>query len=112
MSATKTFSITQQEVYNAYLEVKGNRGAAGVDNVTIKKYEEKLKDNLYKLWNRMSSGSYFPQAVRGVDIPKGKGKTRPLGIPTVNDRIAQAVVKNRLEPELEKIGRASCRERV
>lgn len=102
MSATKTFSITQQEVYNAYLEVKVNRGAEGVDNVTIKKYEEKLKDNLYKLWNRMSSGSYFPQAVRGVDIPKGKGKTRPLGIPTVNDRIAQAVVKNRLEPELEK----------
>jgi RNA-directed DNA polymerase len=101
MSTTKTFGITKHEVYNAYLEVKANKGAPGVDHISIEKYEKKLKDDLYKLWNRMSSGSYFPSAVRGVDIPKGKGKTRPLGIPTVQDRIAQAVVKNRLEPELE-----------
>ena len=102
MSTTKTFSITKQEVYQAYLDVKANKGAPGVDKISIVEYEKKLKDNLYKLWNRMSSGSYFPTAVRGVDIPKGKGKTRPLGIPTVQDRIAQAIVKNRLEPELEK----------
>ncbi len=102
MSTTKAFSITKHEVYNAYLEVRANGGAAGVDEISITKYEEKLGDNLYKLWNRMSSGSYFPKAVRGVDIPKGKGKTRPLGIPTVQDRIAQAIAKNRLEPELEK----------
>ena len=101
MSTTKAFSITKQEVYEAYLQVRANRGSAGVDEVTIEKYEENLKDNLYKLWNRMSSGSYFPKPVKGVDIPKGKNKTRPLGIPTVNDRIAQAVVKNRLEPRLE-----------
>ena len=101
MSTTKAFSITKQEVYEAYLQVRANRGSAGVDEVTIEKYEENPKDNLYKLWNRMSSGSYFPKPVKGVDIPKGKNKTRPLGIPTVNDRIAQAVVKNRLEPRLE-----------
>lgn len=79
-----------------------NRGAAGVDGQSIADFEWKLEDNLYKLWNRMSSGSYFPSPVRRVEIPKEGGKKRPLGIPTVADRIAQTVAKNRLEPELEK----------
>ncbi len=101
MSRAKSFSISKQEVYDAYRQVKSNKGAAGVDNQTIKKFEEKLEDNLYKIWNRMSSGSYFPAPVKRAEIPK-EGGTRPLGIPTVEDRIAQAVVKNRLEPEMDK----------
>jgi len=101
VSEAKSFSISKEEVYKAYKQVKANRGAAGVDGQSIKDFEEKLKDNLYKIWNRMSSGSYFPPPVKRVEIPK-EGGTRPLGIPTVGDRIAQAVVKNRLEPELEK----------
>jgi group II intron reverse transcriptase/maturase len=82
--------------------VKLNRGAAGVDEQSIAKFEEDLKNNLYKLWNRMSSGSYFPPAVKRVEIAKRGGGTRPLGIPTVSDRIAQAVAKAYLEPKLEK----------
>lgn len=101
MSKAKSFSITKKEVYAAYKQVKANKGAAGVDRESIADFEKKLADNLYKLWNRMSSGSYFPPPVKRVEIPK-EGGTRPLGIPTVADRIAQAVVKNRLEPELEK----------
>lgn len=98
---TKTFDVTKQEVWRAYGQVRTNRGAAGSDGVTIEKFEENLKDNLYKLWNRLSSGSYFPSPVRRVEIPKGNGQSRPLGIPTVVDRIAQAVIKNRLEPVVE-----------
>lgn len=101
MSKTKPFGISKQEVYDAYRQVKANKGAAGVDKQSIDEFGENLGDNLYKLWNRMSSGSYFPPPVKRVEIPK-EGGTRPLGIPTVADRIAQAVVKNRLEPELEK----------
>lgn len=101
MSEAKPFSISEQEVYAAYKQVKANKGAAGVDGQSIEDFDEKLEDNLYKLWNRMSSGSYFPPPVKRVEIPKAGGK-RPLGIPTVADRIAQMVVKNRLEPELEK----------
>lgn len=101
MSKAKSFSISKQEVYDAYRQVRANKGAAGVDKQTIEKFEEKLEDNLYKIWNRMSSGSYFPPPVKRVEIPK-EGGSRPLGIPTVADRIAQMVVKNRLEPELEK----------
>lgn len=101
MSKAKPFSISKREVYEAYKQVKANKGAAGVDRQSIAGFEKNLKDNLYKLWNRMSSGSYFPPPVRRVEIPK-EGGTRPLGIPTVADRIAQAVVKNQLEPELEK----------
>ena len=97
----KPFCISQREVGEAFKQVKANQGAAGVDGQSIKEFEADLKNNLYKLWNRMSSGSYFPPPVRRVEIPKGEG-TRLLGIPTVADRIAQTVVKRRIEPELEK----------
>jgi RNA-directed DNA polymerase len=81
--------------------VKANKGSAGIDKQTIADFEIDLKKNLYKIWNRMSSGSYFPAPVRRVDIPKSNGQLRPLGIPTVSDRIAQMVVKNGLEPLVE-----------
>lgn len=102
MSEAKPFSISKRLVWEAYKRVKANDGAAGVDGQTIKEFEEDLVNNLFKLWNRMSSGSYFPQPVRRVEIPKDDGGTRPLGIPTVADRIAQTVVKQILELELEK----------
>jgi len=94
MDKAKPFCIAKREVWEAYKRVKANQGAAGVDGQSIAEFEEDLKDNLYQLWNRMSSGSYFPPPVRRVDIPKGEGRsgTRPLGIPTVSDRIAQMVV--------------------
>jgi group II intron reverse transcriptase/maturase len=95
--------ISKQLVWDAYQRVKANRGAAGVDGETLETFEKDLKGNLYKLWNRMSSGSYFPPAVRLVEIPKDSGGTRPLGIPTVADRIAQTVVKMVLEPIVEPI---------
>ena len=88
-------------MWEAYKRVKANQGAAGVDGQSIAKFEEDLKNNLFKIWNRMSSGSYFPPPVRRVDIPKDNEGTRPLGIPTVADRIAQTVVKRYLEPILE-----------
>jgi hypothetical protein len=91
MDKAKPFCISKREVWEAYERVKTNRGAAGVDGQTIQEFEINLKNNLYKLWNRMSSGSYFPSAVRRVEIPKGDGRLRPLGIPTVSDRIAQMV---------------------
>lgn len=102
MDQTKSFCISKSEVWMAYKKVKANKGAAGLDGQTIKEFEEDLKGNLYKLWNRMSSGSYLPPPVLRVEIPKPDGRTRPLGIPTVADRIAQMVVKQRLEPDLEK----------
>lgn len=102
MEQAKPFSITKRQVWEAYKRVKANKGAAGVDGQTIEAFEENLTGNLYKLWNRMASGSYFPSSVRRVEIPKGDGRMRPLGIPTVTDRIAQMVVKEFLEPELEK----------
>jgi len=101
LDKAKPFNISKHLVWDAYRKVKANRGAAGVDGQTIAQFEEDLKDNLYKLWNRMSSGSYFPPPVRRVEIPKGNGGKRPLGIPTVADRIAQMVVKQYLEPKLE-----------
>jgi retron-type reverse transcriptase len=88
MEQTKPFCISKKQVWEAYLKVKANKGAAGINNETIEEFEENLKDNLYKVWNRMSSGSYFPPPVKGVEIPKGDGRMRPLGIPTVADRIA------------------------
>ena len=103
MSKMKSFDISKQAVWDSYLKVKSNHGAAGVDQQSIEQFEEDLKDNLYKIWNRMSSGSYFPPPVLRVEIPKGDGKMRQLGIPTVADRIAQMVVKNHIEPELETI---------
>lgn len=101
-NTVKMYEISKQVVLEAYKEVKANKGSAGVDNQTLAEFEENLKDNLYKIWNRMSSGSYFPPAVRMVEIPKSDGKVRKLGIPTVSDRVAQMVAKIYLEPLLEK----------
>jgi RNA-directed DNA polymerase len=88
-------------VYEAYQAVKANAGAAGVDKQSIADFEADLKDNLYKIWNRMSSGSYFPPPVKAVVIPKKNGGERILGVPTVADRVAQTVVKKVIEPGLE-----------
>ena len=101
MDQAKPFSISKWEVWESYQRVKASKGAAGVDGQSIAEFEDDVKDNLFKIWNRMSSGSYFPPPVRRVEIPKDNGKTRPLGIPTVADRIAQTVVKRYLEPILE-----------
>ncbi len=103
MDKAKPFCIAKREVWEAYKQVKANQGAAGVDGQTIAEFEEDLSNNLYRIWNRMSSGSYLPPPIRRVNIPKGDGKTRPLGIPTVADRIAQMVVKRYLEPILEPV---------
>jgi len=101
MDNGKPFCISKREVWEAYKRVKANQGAAGVDGQSIEQFEGDLENNLYRLWNRMCSGSYFPPPVRRVDIPKGDGQTRPLGIPTVSDRIAQMVVQRYLEPIVE-----------
>ncbi|ECC9721950.1 group II intron reverse transcriptase/maturase, partial [Salmonella enterica subsp. diarizonae] len=101
MDRAKPFSISKTIVWEAYKRVKANAGAAGVDRQSIEAFEKDLTGNLYKLWNRMASGSYFPPPVRRVDIPKSGGGTRSLGIPTVTDRIAQMVAKLVLEPEVE-----------
>jgi len=98
----KSQDIPKQLVWDAWLKVKRNGGAAGADGVTIEQFEQRLKDNLYKLWNRMTSGSYFPGPVRAVEIPK-KGGVRVLGIPNVVDRIAQSVAVLELEPNVEKV---------
>jgi len=100
----KPFKIPKREVWEAYKRVKANQGAAGVDGQSIAEFEADLEDNLYKLWNRLSSGSYFPPPVRRVDIPKRDGGgVRPLGIPTVADRVAQEVARRYLEPILEPV---------
>lgn len=104
---TKSFAVSKQMVYDSYLKVCSKDGAAGIDRETIEMFNANLSDNLYKIWNRMSSGSYFPPAVRTVLIPKKQGGVRPLGIPTVGDRIAQGVVKDYLEPILEPLFHAS-----
>ncbi len=103
MSGKKAFTISQWTVLEAWKRIKANKGAAGIDDVSIEQYEQNLKMNLYKLWNRMSSGSYFPKAVLGVEIPKKSGGKRLLGIPTVEDRIAQMVVRMLFEPQVEAI---------
>lgn len=103
MKVTKSFDIPKQLVFESYEKVKRNKGSAGVDGQTIRDFNKNLKGNLYKIWNRMSSGSYFPPPVLITKIPKGDGKLRSLGIPTVADRIAQMVVKKILEPKLEKV---------
>jgi RNA-directed DNA polymerase len=97
----KPFEISKKIVWKAWKEVKANRGAAGVDRKSIADFEKNLKKNLYKIWNRMSSGSYFPPPVRTVGIPKKSGGERLLGIPTVADRVAQTVAKMCLEPLVE-----------
>jgi len=103
VAEAKPFKIPKRLVWEAYQRVRANRGAAGVDGVSLAAFEKDLKGNLYKVWNRMSSGSYYPPPVRLVEIPKGGGGTRPLGIPTIADRVAQTVVKMVLEPEVEPI---------
>ncbi len=98
---TKEHPITRKMVLEAFWLVKSNRGAPGVDGQSIEHYEKELEANTYRLWNRMSSGSYFPQPVREVEIPKKSGGTRKLGIPTVSDRVCQQVVKTYLEPKVD-----------
>jgi RNA-directed DNA polymerase len=101
MSVTKPFTIDKWQVYKAYQAVKANAGSAGVDGQSLKMFEKDLKANLYKIWNRMSSGCYFPPPVKAVAIPKKSGGERILGVPTVADRVAQMVVKQEIEPEIE-----------
>jgi RNA-directed DNA polymerase len=102
--AVKSFDISKTEVWEAYRQVKANQGAPGVDGVTLAEFDADLKNNLYRIWNRMSAGSYFPPPVRAVQIAKAHGAgTRTLGIPTVADRVAQTVVAKRLEAKVEPI---------
>ena len=103
MEETKPFKISKQIVKIAFDRVKANKGTYGIDDQTISDFEENLKDNLYKIWNRMSSGTYFPKPVKSVAIPKKNGGTRILGIPTVEDRVAQMVAKIYFEPGVEKL---------
>jgi RNA-directed DNA polymerase len=103
-SQGKPFNISKQEVWEAYRQVKANKGAPGVDGVSIEEFEKDLKNNLYKIWNRMSSGSYFPPPVKAVEVPKPHGGgVRVLGVPTVADRVAQTVAARRLEAKVEPI---------
>jgi RNA-directed DNA polymerase len=100
---TKSLPVSKRMVYNSYLKVCDKNSSAGIDKQSIEMFNENLSANLYKLWNRMTSGSYFPPPVRTVFIPKKQGGQRPLGIPTVSDRIAQGVVKDYLEPVMEAV---------
>ena len=99
----KSFEISKRAVWEAYRRVKANKGGAGVDEQSIAEFERDLSGNLYKLWNRLSSGTYFPPPVRAVQIPKRDGSSRTLGVPTVADRIAQTVVRGYLEPDVEAV---------
>ena len=101
MGKAKPFNISKRVVFEAYKRVRANQGAAGVDGESIADFERDLKNNLYKIWNRMSSGSYFPPAVRSVEIAKKNGGKRKLGVPTVSDRIAQMVAKMYFEPKVD-----------
>ena len=101
MLKQKSQAITKRQVWEAYKKVRANKGSAGVDRVSLRDYEANLEDNLYKLWNRMASGSYFPPPVLEVEIPKKDGRVRKLGIPTAGDRIAQMVARDALEPQVE-----------
>lgn len=98
---TKPFTISKTLVMQAYKRVKANAGVAGVDRQSLEEFEKRLKDNLYRIWNRLSSGSYYPPAVKAVSIPKKSGGERILGVPTVSDRIAQMVIKMLFEPLIE-----------
>jgi RNA-directed DNA polymerase len=100
-SQEKPFSISKWLVWEAYQRVKANKGAPGVDGCSIEDFEKDLGNNLYRIWNRMSSGSYFPPPVKAVEIPKSHGGVRILGVPTVADRIAQTVVAMELEKRVE-----------
>jgi RNA-directed DNA polymerase len=100
---TRPFEIAKEAIWDAWCKVRANQGSAGVDEVSIKEFEKDLSNNLYKLWARLSSGSYMPPPVLLVEIPKKGGGKRPLGIPTVSDRIAQMVVKQAIEPAIDKL---------
>jgi len=100
---TRAFEIPKALVWESFQRVKSNGGSAGVDGESIEEFELCLRDNLYKIWNRMCSGSYFPPPVKSVEIPKNDGGVRRLGVPTVADRVAQGVVKAVLEPVLEPV---------
>ena len=101
VTTTKPFRISKRALWMAYKKVKANKGAAGVDAETIAQFDQHLKRNLYKVWDRMSSGSYLPPPVKQIEIPKKSGGKRTLGIPTVSDRIAQMTVKLYMEPMIE-----------
>lgn len=103
MNLAKSFRIPKRLIWNAYKLVKANKGAAGVDGITLKGFDRNLGRNLYRVWNRMSSGSYFPPPVRRVEIPKANGGVRVLGVPTVADRIAQMAVKQYIEPRIDRL---------
>ena len=103
MKESKQYNISKKVVLEAYKRVRQNKGSAGIDGIDFAKFEENLKDNLYKIWNRMSSGSYFPSPVLAVEIPKKNGGIRTLGIPTISDRIAQMTARMYLEPKVEPI---------
>lgn len=103
MEKDKQYSISKNTVAKAYKAVKRNGGSAGIDGISIKEYDKAWQDNLYKLWNRMGSGTYFPKPVLAVEIPKKNGGVRVLGVPTVEDRVAQMVATMYIEPRLEKI---------
>jgi RNA-directed DNA polymerase len=100
---SKTVPITKEMVRSAYRKVKSNQGSAGVDRESLEEFQQNLSGNLYKIWNRLASGSYHPQPVKEEEIPKANGGKRKLGIPTVSDRIAQQVIKSYLEPRLESV---------
>lgn len=102
MNKTKSFKIPKNLVYEAYKAVRANKGSAGIDDVSLESFEINLKDNLYKIWNRMSSGTYFPPPVKAVEISKKIRGVRVLGIPTVADGIAQMVVKMNFEHKVER----------
>lgn len=103
MKESKQYEIPKKVVLEAYKKVKANKGSAGIDGVDFEQFDKKLKNNLYKIWNRMSAGSYFPQSVLAVEIPKKTGGVRRLGIPTISDRIAQMVARMYVEPVAEQI---------
>jgi RNA-directed DNA polymerase len=99
----KSVPISRQMIWAAYKKVRANQGGAGLDQISMEEYEANRSKHLYKLWNRMSSGSYYPPAVKEVEIPKKDGRKRKLGIPTISDRVGQMVVKDYIEPRLEKV---------
>lgn len=101
MQETKPFQIDKRIIYEAFKKVRSNGGSPGIDGLDMAAYEQNLGSNLYRLWNRMSSGSYMPRAVKLVEIPKSNGGTRPLGIPTIEDRIAQMAVVSEIEPLID-----------
>lgn len=101
LDKAKPFEIAKALVWKSYQIVKANQGGSGVDHESLEIFDKNMSRNLYKIWNRLSSGSYFPPAVRGVEIPKKQGGTRLLGVPTVSDRIAQMTIRLMFEPQVE-----------